>query len=362
MAKYGFAMRNTSATFRNRQGDGEDMAQTPTGALATRLTALLGIERPILCGGLMWLATAEYVAAVVNGGAMGFITPRSYPDTAAFADAVRRCRAMTGGRPFGVNLYISARESENARLFEWIGVIEAEGVACVETAGHSPAGILPRLKAAGCKVVHKATTLRHAVKAAEAGADAVVLIGSEAGGHPGMGDIPAMLLAARAVERLDLPVVVGGGIGAGHQLAAALALGAEGVLVGSRMLVADEIWAHPALKRHLLTLDEGCSTTVLRSLGNTYRCLDNATAAEVARLEGAGVRDYATLGPLVGGAAQKAAYESGDWSHGILSLGPAAAWCDRLEPAAAILARLEGDALAALGRIGRPATGLRATG
>lgn len=341
------------------------MAQTgnlAAGRLSTRLTTLLGIERPVLCGGLMWLATAEYVAAVVNGGAMGFITPRSYPDTAAFADAVRRCRALTGGRPFGVNLYISAREAENARLAEWIGVIEAEGVACVETAGHSPAGILPRLKAAGCKVIHKATTLRHAAKAVAAGADAVVLIGAEAGGHPGTGDLPAMLLAARAVERFEVPVVVGGGIGAGHQLAAALALGAEGVLIGSRMLVAEEIWAHPALKHHLLTLDEGCSTTVLRSLGNTYRCLANATAAEVARLEADGVRDYAVLGPLVGGAAQKAAYETGDWEQGILSLGPAAAWCDRIEPAAAILARLEAGALAALDRLAPPGAGLRAAG
>ncbi|MGY6633427.1 MAG: NAD(P)H-dependent flavin oxidoreductase [Alkalilacustris sp.] len=320
------------------------------GGFRTPLTELLGIERPILCGGLMWLGTAEYVAATVNAGAMGFITPRSYPDTATFAEAVRRCRTMTGGRPFGVNLYISAREGENARLADWITVIEAEGVACVETAGHSPATILPRLRAAGCRVVHKATTLRHAAKAAAAGADAVVLIGAEAGGHPGLGDLPAMLLAARAVETFDVPVVVGGGIGAGHQLAAALTLGASGVMLGSRMLVADEIWAHPALKTHLLALDETCSTTVLRSLRNTYRCLANATAAEVARLEAEGVRDYATLGPLVGGAAQKRAYDTGDWDQGILSLGPAAAWCDRMEPVAAILQRMEDDALAALAR------------
>lgn len=327
------------------------------GRLGTRLTALLGIERPILCGGLMWLATAEYVAAVVNGGAMGFITPRSYPDLDTFADAVRRCRSMTGGRPFGVNLYISARPEENARLAAWIDVIEAQGVACIETAGHSPAAILPRLKAAGCTVIHKATTLRHAAKAVEAGADAVALIGAECGGHPGLGDIPAMVLAARAVERFGVPVVVGGGIGSGRQIAAALALGAEGVLVGSRMLVAEEIWTHRALKDHIIGLDETGSTTVLRSLGNTYRCLANATAAEVTQLEAEGVRDYATLGPLVGGAAQKRAYETGDWTTGILSLGPAAAWCDRIEPAAAILSRLEADALAALARldrIGRP--------
>lgn len=332
-----------------------------TPPLATRLTALFGIDKPILCGGLMWLATAEYVAAVVNAGAMGFITPRSYPDTEAFADAVRRCRVMTGGRPFGVNLYISARPEQNAALHDWIAVIEAERVACVETAGHSPAAILPRLKAAGCTVVHKATTLRHAAKAAAAGADAVALIGAECGGHPGMGDIPAMVLAARAVERIAVPVVVGGGIGSGRQLAAALALGADGVLIGSRMLVASEVATHPAMKQHLIGLDETCSTTVLRSVGNTYRCLANATAAEVARLEAEGVREHAAFGPLVGGALQRKAYETGDWSQGILSLGPAAAWCDRVEPAASILSRLEADALAALARLPSPAPPLRAT-
>ena len=324
------------------------MRTEPDHRLETRLTRLMGIERPILCGGLMWLATAEYVAAVVNAGAMGYITPRSYPDLAAFDAALGRCAELTGGRPFGVNLYISARPEQNARLGDWIGLIEAHRVAHVETAGYSPAAFLPRLKAAGCTVVHKATTVRHAVAAARTGADAVALIGAECGGHPGMGDLPASILAARTLEEVEVPVVLGGGVGSGRQVAAALALGADGVLIGTRMLMADEIWAHPAYKRHLAGLDETCSTTVLRSLKNTYRCLANETAAEVARLEAEGVDDYATLGPLVGGAAQKRAYETGDWRHGILSLGPAAAWCDRPEPAAAILERLTTDARAAL--------------
>ena len=317
--------------------------------LKTRLTERFGIEKPILCGGLMWLATAEYVAAVVNAGAMGYITPRSYPDEAAFVDALRRCRAMTGGRPFGVNLYISARPEENARMRRWIEILAGEDVRHVETAGYSPVAFLPALKAAGCQVVHKATSVRHAASAAKAGVDAVVLIGAECGGHPGQGDIPAMVLAARALEQIDVPVLVGGGIGSGRQLAAALALGADGVLIGSRMLVADEIWAHDAYKTHLLSLDETGSTTVLHALKNTYRCLANDTAAAVAALEAEGVRDYETLGPLIGGHMQRQAYETGDWSQGVLSLGPAAAWCDRLEPAGAILDRLTAEAETALG-------------
>jgi nitronate monooxygenase len=321
---------------------------TPTPHLDTRLTRLMGIEKPILCGGLMWLATAEYVAAVVRAGAMGYLTPRSYPDLAAVRDALRRCAVLCEGRAFGANLYISARPEQNEELDAWVDLIIAEGVRHVETAGYSPTRILPRLKDAGCTVMHKATTVRHAAAAAAAGADAVTMIGAECGGHPGQGDLPAMLLAARALDVLDVPVIVGGGIGSGRQLAAALAMGADGVLLGTRMLVADEIWAHHTYKDHIVGLDENATTTVLRSLGNTYRCLANDTAAEVRRLEAEGVRDYDVLRPHVGGAAQRTAYETGDSRHGILSLGPAAAWCDRTEPAAAILNRLVTDAVAAL--------------
>ncbi len=321
----------------------------------TRLTRLLGIDTPILCGGLMWLATAEYVAAVVNAGAMGFITPRSYPDDAAFADALDRCAALTGGKPFGVNLYVSARPDQNARLGTWIELLADKKVRFVETAGYSPAGFLPDLKAAGCTVIHKATTLRHAAAAARAGVDAIVMIGAECGGHPGMGDLPAMLLAARALETLDVPVIVGGGVGSGGQVAAALALGADGVLIGSRMLVADEIWADARFKTHLTELDETGTMTVLRSLKNTYRCMANETALKVAGMEAEG-GGYAEFGDLIGGALQKHAYESGDWTQGVLSLGPAVAWADRLEPAAEILNRMTDDAIAALTRAQR-ATG-----
>lgn len=296
----------------------------------------------------MWLGTAEYVAGVVNGGAMGYLTPRSYPTEADFVDALRRSRRLTGGRPFGVNLYISARPEENVRLTRWIEILAQEGVQHVETAGYSPAKFLSSLKAANCIVVHKATSVRHAVAAAKAGVDVVVLLGAECGGHPGQADISSMILAARALDQVDVPVVVGGGIGSGAQLAAALTLGVDGVLIGSRMLVADEIWAHADYKDHILKLDETCSTTVLSALKNTYRCLANETAAEVRTLEASGVRDYETLAPLVGGQGQLPAYETGDWTKGILSLGPAASWCDRREPAAAILTRLIEDAETAL--------------
>lgn len=312
--------------------------------MRTALNDLLGIEKPILCGGLMWLATAEYVAAVVKGGAMGFITPRSYPDLTAFRDALKRCADLSEGRRFGVNLYLSARPVENEAMRGFVEAALAAGVRVFETAGRSPEALVAPLKAEGAIIIHKVTTLKHAIKAESLGVDAVTLVGAECGGHPGMNEIPAMMLGALAAERLTCPFVIGGGIGHGRQLAAALALGASGVLMGSRMLVAHEIPAHPDYKAKIIAADEHCSITVLKSLGNTYRCLDNATARQVAAIEATGTTDYSDYGDLIGGALQKQAYETGDWARGVLSLGPAAAFADRRAPAADILERIMAQA------------------
>lgn len=321
-------------------------------SFATRITRLFGIRHPILAGGLMWLADDDYVSAVVNAGAMGFMTPRSFPDLEAFKAALVRCGEKTEGKPFGVNLYVSARDEENEKLRRFLDAALAAGVRHFETAGRSPEPFLPALREAGSVVMHKVTTIRHALSAHRAGVDAIALIGTECGGHPGMNEVPAFVLAARAAELIECPLVIGGGIGTGRQLAAALALGADAVLLGTRLLVAEEVWADRAYKEHLLGLDETCSMTVLKSVKNTYRCLINDTAREVARLEADGVRDYETLGPLVRGALQREAYETGDWNRGILSVGPSAVFCDRIEPAAAIIDRLVTEAAAQTRRLG----------
>ena len=317
----------------------------------TALTRLLGIPHPILCGGLMWLADARYVAAVVNAGAMGFITPRSFPDLDAFRDGLRLCRDLTGGKPFGVNAYISARPEENAAMERFVDIALEEGVRVFETAGRSPDVLLPRLKAAGATVLHKVTEIRHALSAERLGVDAIIFVGGEAGGHPGANTLSSTFQVAASRQRLRVPLVAGGGIGTGGQILAALAAGADGVLLGTRMLVSQEIWAHGRYKERILALDETGTRLVLSSLRNTYRCLDNETAREVAQLEAEGVRDYETLGPHVGGALQRDAYESGDFTRGILSLGPAAVFCDAIEPAAAIVERLIREAVDALDRL-----------
>ena len=248
---------------------------------STPITELFGIQHPILCGGLMWLADAKYVAAVVNAGAMGFITPRSFPSLEDFRTQLQLARQLTKGKPFGVNLYISGRQQQNDDLQQWIDISLEEGVRYFETAGYSPAQFLPRLKEVGAVVIHKCTTIRHALRAEKDGVDAISLIGAECGGHPGKAVTSAFSLGALADAKFSIPFVIGGGIGTGKQLLAALALGANGILIGSRMLVSSEIWAHDNYKEYLLSQNEYSTCTVLEPFRKTYRCLNNSTAQQV---------------------------------------------------------------------------------
>ncbi|MDH3917814.1 MAG: nitronate monooxygenase [Rhodospirillales bacterium] len=313
----------------------------------TRLTELFGIRHPVLCGGLMWLSDAAYVAAAVNAGALGFMTARSFPDPRDFRDELRRCRELTDGRPFGVNLYLSQQPGANDMLAGHIDILLEQGVRFIETAGLPPKDLLPRLKDAGCTVVHKVSALRHALSAQKLGVDALSVVGMECGGHPGVYLIGTMVQGLLAAQQLTLPVAIGGGIGHGAQLAAALAFGADGVVMGTRMTVAKEIWAHPAYKERVVAAGETETQLVLQSLRNTYRALDNETARSVAALEAEGVTDHERYSPHVAGTLQKEAYTSGDWNKVLLSLGQAAAFATALEPVEAIVDRMMAEAQAA---------------
>lgn len=300
-----------------------------------------GIDTPILCGGLMWLSEASYVAASVRAGCMGFITTRSFDDTSAVRSELQKCRDLAEGRPFGVNLTISARESANQRVLADLDAALDEGVRHFETAGLPPGELVRRIHDAGAVVIHKCSSVRHALSAEVLGVDAVAIVGMEEGGHPGMNELPASLLGALAAGRLKIPFALGGGIGSGVQILAALSLGADAVVMGSRFLVAEEISTHSAYKRKLLECDEHSTTTVLRSLRSTWRVLANETAAEVARIEATGAADHAAFGELIlGRYARDGCYRNGDWNRGMLSLGPAIAFADRIEPMERIVARL----------------------
>ncbi len=311
----------------------------------TRLTDLLGMRLPVLGGGMMWLSDARYVAALARAGAMGFITPRSFDGPEQFRAQVRACREAAAGQPFGVNITQSRRAEENRLVPAWIDIGLEEGARCFETVGPSPGHLFARIHAGGAGVVHKCAFIAHALKAQDDGADAVALVGCEAGGHPGTNELPTFVLGALALERLQVPLALGGGIGSGRQIAAALALGADAVVMGTRFLVCEEIWAHDGYKRHLAAQPAEASTLALRSTGHPWRVLDNDTVQRTRVLEAEGACRYPDFGALATGRlGRDNAYAAGDWNTGLLSMGPAIGFADRVEPVQAVLQRLMDDA------------------
>jgi len=320
----------------------------------TRITELLGIRHPILAGGLgPRVSDARYVAAVVNAGGMGFIVGAGFPDAAEFRGQLAQCRDLTEGKPFGVNLYISRQEGGVDRVKRQIDILADGGVHCVETAGASPEPVISLLKQAGIKVLHKVPAVRYAQSAARLGVDAVIVVGNDCGGHPGIYGIGSMVQAAHAAQVLDLPLVIGGGIGAGRQLAAVLAMGADAVVMGTRMLVTQELWIHERAKQHVLLGDGTESVVVKKSLRDHHRVYRNASAEAALALDDDKVTDFERYRPHVMGALAHQAYVSGDTRTGMLDYGPAAVFADAIESAETIVDRMIDDALAARERLVR---------
>ncbi len=317
----------------------------------TQITRLFGIRVPILAGGLQWLADADYVAAVVNAGAMGFITAASLPDDAALRAEIRKCRQKVNGKAFGVNISMLPKIASHERVDQIIDIVIDEGVPYVETSGRSPAEYLPRLHGAGIKVMHKVPAVRYAVSAQKAGVDALAIVGYECGGHPGLELMGTFVQTALAARQLSIPYVVGGGVGTGEQIVAALAMGAEGVIMGTRFLVAQELNAHPDYKRRVAAASEGDTMLVMQSIRNTVRVLANETAQEVARIEARGEGRLETLLPLISGRIGREAYRSGDTARGALAMGHALAFTDEIKPFAAIVEQLMAEAQRAMARL-----------
>lgn len=303
----------------------------------TRMTDLLGIDHPLICGGMMWLADAAYVSAVARAGGIGFITPRSFPTPEDFREQLRIAHDQSDGKPFGVNLYISARPEANQLLETFLDISIEENVKFVETAGFSPKAFLSRIKDAGITVIHKCTTLRHAQSAQKAGVDAIIILGAEAGGHPGMDMIGTMVQGAKVPQALDVPVALAGGMGTGRQLMACLSLGADAMVLATRMVVAREIWAHENYKKHLAGLGAGDTKLIMTSFGDTTRVIDNESTATVLALEADGVTDFEQYRPYVQGTLQKQAYEDGDWNRGTSSLGQSVEFAGEIESVESII-------------------------
>ncbi|WP_310738765.1 nitronate monooxygenase [Piscinibacter sp. HJYY11] len=318
----------------------------------TRITELFGIKHPILAGGLMWLSDARYVAGIVNAGGMGFITPRSFDTPAAFRDQLRLCREQAHGKPFGVNLTLSSRNAHNELVPRHIEMALEEGVRHFETVAANPEPLFKAIHDGGGIVVHKASRIRYAQKAEALGADAVCLVGMEAGGHPGMNELPAFVMGAYAVDRLKVPLVIGGGIGSGRQIVSALALGADGVLMGTRFLTCHEVWAHENYKNHLLACNEDDSTTAMRTLKDTWRVLANDNARIVQQMEADGARSYPEFGKRIKGTTTRdLCYRGGDVQQGMVSMGPSIGFATKRESIAETIDALMADAATSLNRL-----------
>ena len=241
--------------------------------METRITKLFGIEHPVIQGGMHYVGFAEMAAAVSNAGGLGIITGLTQKTPKDLANEIARCKDMTD-KPIGVNLTFLPG-FEDPDYPGYIEAIVAQGVNIVETAGRSPEQYMPTLKEAGIKVIHKCTSVRHSLKAEKIGCDAVSVDGFECGGHPGEDDIPNMILLPRAAEELSIPLVASGGMGNAKQLVAALALGADGINMGTRFIATKEAPVHQNVKDALVAASELDTELVMRPLRNTERVLKN---------------------------------------------------------------------------------------
>lgn len=251
--------------------------------MQTRITKLLGIRHPIIQGGMHYVGLAELAAAVSNAGGLGVITALTQRTPELLAKEIARCREMTD-QPIGVNLTFLPTFSAPPYP-EYIQAIVEGGVRIVETAGRSPQAYMPALKAAGVKVIHKCTSVRHALKAQQIGCDAVSVDGFECGGHPGEDDIPNMILLPRAADELSIPFVASGGMADARSLVAALALGADGINMGTRFVATKEAPVHENVKRAIVEASELDTRLVMRQLRNTERVLKNAGVDKLLEIE-----------------------------------------------------------------------------
>ncbi|WP_072803040.1 NAD(P)H-dependent flavin oxidoreductase [Rhodococcoides yunnanense] len=279
-------------------------------------TRAFGIEHPIVCGGMTAVGTADLISAVANAGALGFITALTQPTPELLAKEIARCRELTD-KPFGVNLTILPTINP-VPYDEYRDAIIDSGVTIVETAGGNPEPHLPSFRASGVKVIHKAVSVRHAVKAEKIGVDAVSIDGFECAGHPGSDDVPGLVLIPAAAAVLKIPVIASGGIATGSGLVAALALGASAVNMGTRFMATTEAPIHPNVKQQIVENTERDTVVVFREFGNTARVARNSVSEEIAELsrrEGASFADVAHLAS--GARGREEVYGKGDVEGGL---------------------------------------------
>ncbi len=310
--------------------------------LNTRITELFGIRYPIIQGGMQWVGYAEMAAAVSNAGGLGVLTALSQPTPDDLANEISRTRELTD-QPFGVNLTILP--SINPPPYEqYLDVVIDSGVKILETAGNNPKEFIIKAKNAGVKIIHKCVAVRHALSAERNGVDAVSIDGFECAGHPGEDDIGGLVLIPQAARALKIPVVASGGIGDGRGLAAALALGAEGINMGTRFCATVEAPIHDEIKQALVRASERDTRLIFRTLHNTARVLKNAISVEVVDIEKKGGAQFEDIRHLVNGARGKAALLAGTPDDGIVTAGQVVGLIDDVPSCEVLIQRIVGEA------------------
>jgi len=315
----------------------------------TRITELLGIQVPIVQGGMQWVGRAELASAVSNSGALGVLTALTQPTPEMLSREIQRCRSMTD-RPFAVNLTILPTLSPPPYA-DYIDVIIEGGVRIVETAGNSPREYISKFKAADIKIVHKCTTVRHALSAERSGVDVVSIDGFECAGHPGEDDIPGLVLIPIAAKALKIPIIASGGIGDGRGMAAALALGAEGINMGTRFVCNREAPVNESLKQALRQASERDNNLIFRTLNNTARVFKNTVSDEVVAMERrpGGCR-FEDVRHLVAGIRGRDSWERGEVNGGVLTAGMVIGLIDDIPTCAELIERMTRDCRAHLTR------------
>jgi NADH:quinone reductase (non-electrogenic) len=287
--------------------------------IKTRITELFGIQRPIVQGGLMWIATSKLVSAVANAGGIGFMTALTFEEPEGLRAEIRKCREMTD-KPFGVNLtFLPTFRPPDYPAY--IDVCIEEGIEFIETAGRNPEPYMEQLKSAGIKVVHKCTSVRHAIKAEKIGCDVVSIDGFEAAGHPGEDDVTSLILIPITRDAIRLPIIASGGFADGRGLVAALGLGADAMNMGTRFVATREAPVHPDLKEALVRHGERDTRLIMRSLRNTERVLHNTIVDQILEIEGKGDTKIEDIAPFVSGLVGKEMLHNGDMEKGVLAAG-----------------------------------------
>ena len=310
--------------------------------LKTRITDLFGIEHPVIQGGMQWVGYAGLVSAVSNAGALGILTALTQPTPEDLVKEIEKTREMTD-KPFGVNLTVLPTINPPP-YEEYAQAIVGSGVKIVETAGRSPEPFMELFKEYDVKVIHKCTSVRHALKAQSVGVSAITIDGFECAGHPGEDDIPSLVLLPQAAEALDVPVAGCGGFSDAKSMVAALALGGEAIVMATRFMATKEAGIHQNVKEKMTEADELSTNLMFRTMHNTARVFKNSVSDEVVEIESTGSATFEDVKDLVAGQRGRVVFEEGDLEHGIWSAGISVARVKDVPTCKEMVSRLVSDA------------------